>query len=248
MDEPPIRKLRAIIQDRLDQDLLPSLYAACSLRTSEILTEFAARSIVFSDWRTDQPRPGLSTLDDSAKLLIDQAKVRAGVIGAAGGIGGAVGVAPEVLASLVHTLRMAQRLGVIYGFNPETDRGRVMLWRALAAAYDVELPEQAQLDLRMRDLPGAAARQVPKSEAAAAMVLRRVVNTATTRIIGRGIRLIPGLTIGLAANRAYARGKKKGERMQEVFRKGWSDPPDMADDVIDVLEVSQSSARPEGVR
>ena len=169
MDEPPIRKLRAIIQDRLDQDLLPSLYAACSLRTSEILTEFAARSIVFSDWRTDQPRPGLSTLDDSAKLLIDQAKVRAGVIGAAGGIGGAVGVAPEVLASLVHTLRMAQRLGVIYGFNPETDRGRVMLWRALAAAYDVELPEQAQLDLRMRDLPGAAARQVPKSEAAAAM-------------------------------------------------------------------------------
>ena len=98
MDEPPIRKLRAIIQDRLDQDLLPSLYAACSLRTSEILTEFAARSIVFSDWRTDQPRPGLSTLDDSAKLLIDQAKVRAGVIGAAGGIGGAVGVAATELA------------------------------------------------------------------------------------------------------------------------------------------------------
>lgn len=248
MDETPIRKLRNIVEDRLDQDLLPSLYAACSLRTSEILSDFGAKSIVFSDWRSEQRRPGLSELDISADLLIDQAKVRAGVIGAAGGIGGAVGVAPEVLASLVHTLRMAQRLAVIYGFDPETDRGRVMLWRALAAAYDVQLPEQAQLDLRVRDLPSAAAKQVPKGGAAAAMVLRRVVNTATSRIIGRGIRLIPGLTIGLAANRAYSQGQVKGDYMKEVFRKGWSDPPEMADDVIDVLEVGQSPAQPEGAR
>ncbi len=247
MDETPLRKLRDVVEDRLDQDLLPSLYAACSLRTSEIIKGLQAKGIVFSDWR--QPtRPGLSELDQSAERVIEAAKVKAGVIGAAGGIGGAVGVAPEVLASLVHTLRMAQRLAVVYGFDPETDTGRVMLWRALASAYDVELPEQAQLDLRVRDLPQAAAKQLPKGGAAAAMVVRRVVNTATSRIIGRGIRLIPGLTIGLAASRAYSQGEKKGERMQAVFRKGWSDPPEQEEDVIDVVEVTPSPAQPEGVR
>ncbi|MED5373077.1 MAG: EcsC family protein [Myxococcota bacterium] len=236
MASTPLSQIKDLVQDRLDQDLLPSLYAACSLRTREITADLQARGVVWSDWRKPL-RPALGELDESAQLLIDQAKVRAGVIGAAGGVGGAVGVAPEVLASLVHTLRLAQRLAVVYGFDPETDKGRVMLWRALAAAYDVDLPDQAQLNLRVRDLPGAAAKQVPKGGAAAAMVVRRVVQTATSRVIGRGIRLVPGLTIGLAASRALDSTRAKGERMKAVYRAAFEEPPADLVDVIDVVEV-----------
>ena len=50
-------------------------------------------------------------------------------------------VPPEAALSIVLVIRMIQRLCVVYGFDPETDRGEAALTRTLAAVWNVTLPE-----------------------------------------------------------------------------------------------------------
>ena len=137
-------------------------------------------------------------------------------MGAAGGAAGAAGVPPEVLALLVQTLRLAQRLSVVYGFDPETDRGQVMLWRAMGAAYDVDMPD-GQLTVKVRDLPSTVAHNMPPARQAAAWMTRRVIRRAVWQVAAKGIRLVPGLSTGISAWSAQKRIQAQGRRMAQVL-------------------------------
>jgi hypothetical protein len=218
---PPVWKvILENLEERLDEDLLPALYAAVSLPTSEVREELDGRGLTWHDPLAERP-PRLEELDLSAEKLITSSKRRAGALGAAGAFAGAIAVPPEVLASLVHSLRLAQRLAVVYGFDPETDRGKLMMWRALAAAYGIDLPPQVTMDLKVKDLPGALASQAPQGKSAAVWVGKRMVKSQTARLTKRVTRLIPGLGTGLAVYRSQASQEKQGRVMQETFKRAW---------------------------
>jgi len=208
------------LEERLDEDLLPALYAAVSLPTGEIRDDLDARGVSWYDPLATRG-PSLEELDQTADELIESSKRRAGVLGVVGALAGAIAVPPEVLTGLVHSLRLAQRLAVVYGFDPESERGRVLLWRALAAANGIDLPDQGSMDLKVRDLPEAMMSRTPKGGNAAIWVTRKLVRRQTYLLTRRITRLIPGLGTGLAARRAVKGQAAQGARMKAVFRRAW---------------------------
>ncbi len=143
-------------------------------------------------------------------------------MGVAGALGGAVSVRAEVLAGLVHTLRLGQRLAVVYGIDPDSERGKVLLWRAIGAAFELDMPNQGTLDLRVRDLPNALGKQLPEGQTqAAAWMTRHLVRRSLRQATRRVTRLVPGLDVGLSAWSSRKRAGTQGERMREVFRAAW---------------------------
>lgn len=207
-------ELKASADDRLELDLLPALYAAASLDTADIRQELREASVPFVE-PLSGARPTLEELTLAGDSLIEIARREATVIGGAGGMAGAIGVPPEALASLVHVLRLGQRLCVLFGFDPDEAEGYVMMWRVVGAAYKVKLPEE--VELKIRDLPAAAAMQLPEVREAARWMARRVLNRALWSVVGKGIRWIPGAATGLSAFSANRRVRAQGRRMKMLL-------------------------------
>lgn len=229
-----IELLGGEVKDRLDGDLLPALYAAVSVPTAIIRSELRDEGLSFIDpeaglW------PGVQQLDESAKKMIVSAQRRGVGLGVASGLVGAVAIPPEVLAGLVLALRLGQRLGVIFGFDPETDAGRLVLWRAVAAAYDIDLPQQAQVGMRVRDLPELLRSQLPAGQQAATWMARQVATRALMTAVSRVTRLIPGLGAGVGGYSAHKRIEVMGARMLTVFRRSVEAQPfDLLDESLAV--------------
>jgi hypothetical protein len=201
---------------RLDTDLLPAIYDAASVPTPLIREELIAANLAFRD-PTAGLEPDAAALADAVSRLSRQASRRSLAVGAASGLVGAAAIPPEVLATLVQTLRMGQRLAVIYGFDPDTDAGRIVLWRALAAAWDVDFPDQGRLSLKVSELPALLRAQAPATQSAAGWLARQVTGRALLSVASRVTRLVPGLGAGLAALGAQRRTAVMASRMAEVF-------------------------------
>lgn len=203
--------------DRLDEDLLPAIYAAASVPTAEIRAWMRDAGLPFVDREAGQ-HPSAADLDDAADRLVRQARGRAVALGIASGLVGAVAVPPEVVATIVTSLRLAQRLAVLHGIDPETDAGKLLLWRAMAAAYDVELPE-GMIGMRVREIPDVVRAQLPATAQATAWLARQIAVRTVTSVAGRVTRLIPGLGAGVAAYSAFRRTAEMGRKMRDVYRR-----------------------------
>lgn len=220
----PFSVLLQALGERLDEDLLPAIYVAASVPTADVRAWMRDSGIPFLDPDAGN-FPSASDLDDSAVRVISHARTRATAFGFASGFAGPVAIPPEVLASIVSTLRLAQRLAVLYGFDPETDVGRLVMWRALAAAYEVELPAQGPVGLKVRELPELLRSQVPATRQASTWLARQVVVRATGTLMSRVTRFIPGLGAGLAGWGAHRRTVALGGRMAEVYRRAMTGVP-----------------------
>ena len=218
------RQILDNLQERLDEDLLPALYAAVSVPTQEIRASLTERQMPWFDPLAEH-NPSLHELDLSAKLVLERSRRRASLISAAGAIGGAATVPSEVLASLTHTLRLAQRLSVVYGFDPETDHGHMMVWRAMAAAFEIDMPEQGQMNMKVRDLPATLSKNLPATQNAAAWMTRAVVRRSVRTITRRITRMLPGMDVGLSVWSASRRQAERGERMISALRRAWEGEP-----------------------
>lgn len=227
--------------DRLDEELLPAIYAAASVPTAEIRAWMRDAGLPFVDHEAGL-NPSTSELDDAADRLVRQARDRAVALGIASGLVGAVAVPPEVLASMVASLRLAQRLAVLHGIDPETDAGKLLLWRAMAAAYDVELPE-GMIGMRVRELPDVVRAQLPATAQATAWLARQIALRTLTSVAGRVYRLIPGLGAGIAAFSAYRRTAEMGRKMRDVYRRATEGERFDLGDVEAAVEVGGGRAR-----
>jgi hypothetical protein len=190
-----------------------------SVPTAEVRAWLREEGIPFLDPDGDQG-PSLQEVEAAAERIVGQAQGRAVALGVASGLAGAVAIPPEILATLVHVLRLSQRLAVMFGFDPETDRGRVLLWRALAAAYEVELPSQGSVGVRVRDLPEVVRAQLPATRQASLWLTRQVFWRSVMTAAGRVIRVVPGLGAGIAGWSGYRRTAAMGRRMIAVYRGG----------------------------
>ncbi len=225
----PLSILIQALGERLDEDLLPAVYAAVSVPTAEIRAWMQASGIAHVDpeagGRGGALPQGSGELEESANRVIAHARDRATALGIAGGFVGAVAIPPEILASMVSTLRLAQRLAVLHGFDPETEAGRIVMWRALAAAYEVKLPTQGPVGLRVRELPDVLRSQVPATRQASAWLARQVVLRTTASVVGRFTRLVPGLGAGLAGFSAHRRTNAMGAKMVAVYARAMTAAP-----------------------
>ncbi len=235
----PFSLLMQALGERLDEDLLPAVYMAASVPTADVRAWMRESGIAFVDAEAGV-YPSQADLDEAARRVVRQTRDRATAFGVASGLLGAVAIPPEVLASIVSTLRLAQRLAVLHGFDPETDAGKLVLWRALAAAYEVELPAQGPVGLKVRELPEMLRSQLPATRQATAWLARQVVLRASSTVMGRITRVIPGLGAGLAGWGAHRRTRAMGERMTEVYRRAMNAAPfELYDEVI-AIEIIRS--------
>ena len=224
------------LRERIDSGLLPAVYSVASLETSAIRAAMDEADRPYRLQMTDDV-PSLEALDDSAVWWIRRSTRRATVTGFAGGSLGAFSLPPEVLASLVASLRLAQRLAVTFGFDPETDRGSVVLWRAVADAYGLELPVAGVVGFKFTELPQALAKQPEGHIPATALLVRRVIGKATTRVVRRFTRWVPGFGAGLGAWGARRQMRQMGETMHAVFRRAAGPSLPSADLIEDAVEV-----------
>jgi hypothetical protein len=214
----PWPMLRAALEDRLNIDLPAALRAALDLPAADI----AAALDRAGEARVGGPRPvSVEEVDASARRVVAGAQWKVTLRAALGGAGGLVTLGPEALASLVMSVHLAQRLAVVYGFDPGSDAGRRAVDRALAAAFEVELPRWAPSGLRLSDVQLPAAR-APRGLIASVLLSRVAVS------MGRGLvgpRLVPGLGAALAVPLARVGWAQRGERMITSLRAAAAFPP-----------------------
>lgn len=223
--------------ERLDAELLPALYEAVALRTADIRHELTEAGLAFWDPATGrEPEPG--QLEEAARTQVARAARNAAAGGALAGFAGAIALPPELAGALVQTLRLAQRLAVIYGHDPETDRGRLLLWRAIAAAWEVELPRQGAVDLRVSSLPALLSAQLPQHQAGAAQFARMIALSAAVSVGRRTLRLLPGVGAGLSALDSRRRLREHGARMSAVFARAWDGAVVLDGPMAEAVEVT----------
>lgn len=219
---------------RIDEELLPRLYDALGLRTADVRAELADEGLAFHDPATGR-EPVVAELNASAAAVIARATRAATVGGAFAGFAGAIALPPEMIAALVQTLRLGQRLAVVFGHDPDTDRGRLLLWRAVAAAWELELATQGALDLRLHALPELLRAQILGKDSA---YLGRTLTLRLVVTLGRRtLRMLPGVGAGLGAWDARRRMRGQGERMLPVFQRAWDGVLQLEGPSEDAVEV-----------
>ncbi|MFT5685712.1 MAG: hypothetical protein ACI8RZ_006666 [Myxococcota bacterium] len=229
--------------ERLDEDLLPGLYTITSLSTAAVQREFKAAELPFCN-PIEGVFPPEEELEAAAEAVVHRAVNRASVRGALGGMGGAFAIPPEVALALVQTMRMAQRLAVLYGIELETDRGKLLLSRAIYAAYELKLPEQQALDMRLSQLPQVARQQSPDVQRTTAWIARTVAWQITRHIGGRVTRIVPGIGAGVGAWDAHRSLRAQSGRIRAVYRRSWSGTMLSEDAIAEAEEILEAEEYP----
>ncbi len=160
-------------------------------------------------------------LDAIAAALIRDAERLALVEGAGLGLGGMITFLPDASFLTIITLRLIQRLALIYGFETRDSDQRIEMWKAAAAASGIDYG---------KDLAG---KQV--CEKIAPRVARQLAAKLGTETAEKWVgRLVPltGSAIGGALNFSFVRGW--GRRAQRHLRakhleaKAFAVPPSRA--------------------
>ena len=232
----PIREAARNLQEKVDVEFLGTVIATASLTTADIRTQLREERLTFVD--PDGSAPLEEDLAATARELISRATRSATVRGAITGSLGALGIPPELVTTLVADLHLAQRLVVLHGHDPETDRGQVFVLRAMAAGWGLELPEQSALDIRVQDMSDAIKGQLPTTQIAVNWLARTMAKRTFKRILRRIARLVPGLGMGVGALDARSGARNRGGRMHACLARSWVAPVDVDDGIEDAVEIA----------
>ncbi len=201
------------ILDHADRGLLAGGYAGVSVDTADVRRWLDAHRWPYV--HPDRPAPSAAEVAHTAERTIGLTRRRSVLLAATVGLAGPVALPPEIAGTAVATLRLGQRLAVIHGFELEKDRGRMALWRALAAALDLELPAEGPVGIRLRDLP-VLVQPAPRN--VAAWLIRALVVRSVVSVTGVS-RFVPVLSSGTGAWRAHKRTNEIGGRMCAIYRR-----------------------------
>jgi uncharacterized protein (DUF697 family) len=145
-----------------------------------------------------------SVVHAQADRIIKSSMRTAGIEGAGLGLGGMMTIVPDAGILTAITIRMLQRLSLIYGFEYQTEDETTELWMAAASA--------AGLDLG-RDFVG---------KHAAEMIVPRIIDRIAIKM-GSEVaekwagRLVPVISAGFAATLNYYFVRAWGKRAQKHF-------------------------------
>jgi uncharacterized protein (DUF697 family) len=147
----------------------------------------------------------LAQLDRIAEDTIRGSMKMAAAGGAGFGLGGMLAIVPDlgVLAAL--TIRMIQKLSLIYGFSYNTEEEEAELWVAAASAAGVDISR----DLVEKQV---VSKFIPK-------VIQRIAASASAEMVEKwSARLIPVVSSVIGAGLNYYFTRLWGERAVQHFR------------------------------
>lgn len=147
----------------------------------------------------------IERVDAIAAALIRDAERLALAEGAGFGLGGMITFLPDASLLTVITLRLVQRLTLLYGFESRGPDQRIELWKAAAAAAGIDYGK----DLAEKQLVERLAPRIVERFAA------KIGAEAAEKWVGRLIPLA-GSAIGGALNFSFVRGW--GRRVQRHLR------------------------------
>lgn len=208
--------LRALAR-RADAQAFAAAYSAVGVSTEEARRRLVSAGRAFV--REGEPTPPTEELDRTADWLIEQASASSATLGGIAGLGGWLSVPPETGAFLVASLRLGQRLAVVYGIDPETDAGRLALAQALAAGFEVELPERGVAGTRASEVVRALVLRAGDPQAVGGQLALAVVLRAVKMMGGQVGRLVPVVSSGVSAVDNRRRTQAIGQRMKGVLRR-----------------------------
>lgn len=147
----------------------------------------------------------MGALDDVAERVISGGMKVAAIEGAGLGLGGIVTMVPDLSILAGITLRMIQKLSLVYGFEYNTDDEMAELWIAAASAAGVDISREI-LEKEVVN------RFVPK-------VIQRIAAQASAEAVEKWSgRLIPFVSSVLGAGLNYYFVRTWGERARNHFR------------------------------
>ena len=144
-------------------------------------------------------------LDTVAAKLIREAERLALVEGAGLGLGGLITFLPDASFLTIITLRLIQRLALLYGFETRENEQRIEMWKAAAAATGIDYGK----DLAGKQMCEKIAPRVAKELAA------KLGTETAEKWVGRMVPLASS-AIGGALNFSFVRGW--GRRAQRHLR------------------------------
>ena len=146
-----------------------------------------------------------AALDHIADLTIKASTKLAAAEGAGFGIGGLISVVPDFGVLSAITLRMMQKLSLIYGFGYSTDAEVAELWIAAASAAGVDVGK----DFLEKEV---IERFVPR-------VIRRIAAQASTEVAEKwSRRLVPVFSSAIGGALNYYFVREWGRRAKRYFR------------------------------
>ena len=225
------------MMSRVDDRLVAGWYRTMSVQTDRERRRLRTARRPFVDPRRTE-KPTLTDLDHTAHWIIEQSRFGAAALGGFAGLAGFASVPPEIVASIVTVLRLGQRLALVYGFDPDTDRGQMALWRALAAGYDVDLPDRGPVGIRVTDLPAIVAPRALAPRTVSGDLAAQIVRKSAWMIAGRITRLMPLMSSSTSAVRGRQNMGEIGERMRLVFRQMAEVPYSERQALEDALEIT----------
>jgi uncharacterized protein (DUF697 family) len=147
----------------------------------------------------------MEDLDRVAEDTVKASVKLATLEGAGLGIGGMLTIVPDMGILAAITIRMIQKLGLLYGFEYNTDDEVADLWIAAASAAGVDISRE----LMERQI---VQRFVPK-------VIQRIATQASTEVVEKWAgRVVPVLSSVLGGALNYYFIKSWGERAVKHFR------------------------------
>jgi uncharacterized protein (DUF697 family) len=147
----------------------------------------------------------MGLLDDVAGRIIEGGMKMAAIEGAGLGLGGIVTIVPDLSILAGITLRMIQKLSLIYGFEYNTDEETAELWIAAASAAGVDISRE----LLEKEVVN---RFVPR-------VIERIAARASAEAVEKWSgRLIPFVSSVIGAGLNYYFVRAWGERARKHFR------------------------------
>ena len=218
-----------------DARALPGVYRAVSIRPTRTAAWLRAAGKPFVDGTAQ--RPDAIALEQTAEWVVQQSRVRMALVGGLAGLGGVATIPPETAASIIAAVRLAQRLAVVYGFDPNTDRGEMAVWQAVAAGFQVELPRSGAMTMRISALPGLVSGKAVDTQFAAGTLAIAVAQRSAFWVGKRLTRWfpVPVLSSGLGARAAERRLSDIGRRMAVTLARLTVAPEPT--DVMEAVEV-----------
>lgn len=202
--------------DLADARFVTGWYAAVSVDVERFRRLLRGSKRPFVD--PEHPAAPLELIEGTAAWVIAHTRQQATAIGGLAGLAGWTSVPHEVVANAIALVRLAQRLAIVYGFDPGTDRGDLAVWQGLAAGLEIELPASGPAGIRVTDLPAVLVpREAPRTVAVA--LARGVAWRSVGLVAGRMTRFVPVIFAGTAAVAARTRTQAIAERMRATIRR-----------------------------
>lgn len=222
--------------EKLDSEVLPALYNAASLKGEVIRAELRSQGLDHWDPGSDN-LPTRSAMERTCELLVRRASRLAGLRGAAGSFGGFLTLAPDMGLALVQTLRLAQRLAVVWGHDPDSEPGRLLLTRALATAWKIDLPREGMQPTHLSQVPGLVRSSLSMQRSSGTAIARNVASRAAGMAGRRISSVVPGLGTGLGAWSARRQLREQGAAMAQIFAAAWEGRAEGGGQILEAVEV-----------